>query len=232
LAFEAFPPLLQAAIALEPETAGRVVRGPAAPELKGRVEFGGPLVTPIDKRYRPDDADLQAFIRGRADRLRFLVAHMSVNFPMRLPPPLSRAVVQVALHDDGNTGETIAYSLFPTHAGTSYDVTRGFSISPTLTVGPVTAGPGSAGASTVDHGTRDFVVGGPELSAHPSWSFQPTPAQELTGATRLVMIIQIPKGQSGTLSVDLAADLEQGRFRKRRISLPGADEANPQAVSF
>ena len=232
MAIEVFPPLPRAAIALEPEAVAVVVRGSGAPELKDRVEFGGPLVTPIDERYHPDDADLQAFIRGNADRLRFLIAHMSVNFPASYPPPLSRAAVRVALDDDGNTGETIAYSLFPTHAGTSYDITRGFSISPTLTVGPVTAAPGSVSSSNVDHGTRDFVVGGPELSAHPSWTFQLTPAQELAGATRLVMVIQIPKGRSGTLSVDLTAEVEQGRFRKNRIPLPGASRANPRAVSF
>lgn len=225
LATEAFPRLPRTAIALEPEAVATAVRGPDAPELKGRVEFRGPLVTPIDERYRPDDADLQAFIRGRANRLRFLVAHMSVNFPVSYPPPLSRAAVQVALDDDGNTGETIAYSLFPTHAGTSYDVTRGFSISPTLTVGPVAGGPGSFGSSNVEHGTRDFVVGGPELSAQPSWTFQPTPAQELVGSTRLVMVIQIPKGRSGTISVDLAAVVEQGRFRKHRIALPGTAQS-------
>ncbi len=208
------------------------MRGPDAANLKGRVEFGGPVVAPIDEHYNPGDADLQAFIRGRADHLRFLIAHMSVSFPMSLPPPLSRAAVQVALDDDANTGETIAYSLFPTHAGTSYDLTRGFSISPTLTVGPVTVGLGSVSSSTADHGTRDFVVGGPELSSHPSWSFQPTPTQELTGATRLVMVIQIPKERTGTLSVDLTAEVEQGRFRKRRIPLPAADQANPRAVSF
>lgn len=233
MAIEAFPPLPRGAVALPPdEVEGEILRDPDAPELRERVEFGGPSVTPIDSRYRPDDVDLQAFIRGNADRLRFVIAHMSVNFPPSQPPPLSRATVTVTLEDDVHSGETIAYSIFPTHAGTGYDVTRGFSISPTLTVGPVTAVPGSVSDSRVDHGTQDFVVGGPELSANPSWNFKPTPAQELVGSTRLIMIIQIPKERVGTLSVDLAAEVEHGRFRKRRIPLPTASGANPHAVGF
>lgn len=156
---------------------------------------------------------------------------MSVNFPPSHPPALSGASVQISLEDDGNTGETLAFSLFPTQAGTNYEVTKGFSLAPTLTVGPVAAGLGSADFSHKDQGTRDFVVGGPELSAHPAWIFQPTPVQELRGSTRLVMVIQVPVGRTGTLGVDLHAQVEKGRFRKRQIPLPGATEASPKAVS-
>jgi hypothetical protein len=232
LAVESFPSLPWAAVALDPEGIEYALRGPSAPELKDRVEFGGPLVTPVDKDYRPSDDDLQAFIRGQADSWRFVLAHMSINFPPSYPPPLTRASVQVSLADDAKTGHTVAYSLFPTHAGTSYDVTQGFSISPTLTVGPVTAAPGSIGKSTADHGTRDFVVGGPELSAHPAWNFQRTPVQELLGSTRLIMVIQVPVERTGVLTVDLTAEVEQGRFRKRQIPLPGATGASPRAVNF
>jgi hypothetical protein len=232
MAIDTFPPLASAPVALAAEGAEYAFRGLSAPDLKDRVEFGGPLVTPIDKNYCPDDSDLQAFIRGRADSLRFVLAHMSINFPPSYPPPLARSSVQVTLDDDGRSGQTVAYSLFPTHAGTSYDITRGFSISPTLTVGPVTAGLGSADRSTVDHGTDDFVTGGPELSAHPAWSFRRTPAHELQGSTRLIMVIQVPVGRAGVLTVDLTAEVEQGRFRKHKIRLPGADGASPAAVHF
>jgi hypothetical protein len=232
LAVESFPSLPMAAVALDPEGVEYLLRGPSAPELKDRVEFGGPIVTPIGKDYRPNDDDLQAFIRGQADRWRFVLAHMSINFPPSYPPPLTRAGVQVSLDDDANTGQTVAYSLFPTHAGTSYDVTQGFSISPTLTVGPVTAAPGSVGKSTTDHGTRDFVVGGPELSAHPVWNFQRTSAQELLGSSRLILVIQVPVGRTGVLTVDVTAGVEQGRWRKRQIPLPAATGASPRAVNF
>jgi hypothetical protein len=208
------------------------LRGASVPLLKDRVEFGGPLVTPIDETYRADDADLQAFVKGLANRWRFVLAHMSVNFPPSQPPALSQASVQVSLEDNGNTGETLAYSLFPIHAGTNYDITRGFSISPTLTVGPVSAGLGSADRSIHDSGTRDFVMAGPELSAHPAWIFQPTPVQELVGSTRLVMVIQVPVSRTGTLRVDLHAQVNMRRFRIHQIPLPGATEANPKAVSF
>ncbi len=232
LIVEQFPPLTRAAVALAPDGIGEQVRREDAPDLKDRVEFGGPLVTTIDERYHPEDADLQAFIRGQADRVRFLIAHMSINFPRSFPPPLAEASVEVVLEDDTNSGQTVAYSLFPTRAGTSYDLSRGYTISPTLTVGPVTASLGSQNTGVVDHGTRDFVLGGPELSAHPTWSFQPTPVQELVGPTRLIMIIQTPKASKGSLSVNLAAQIDQGWWRKQRIPLPGAGDANPEQVSF
>jgi hypothetical protein len=232
MAVESFPSLPMAAVDLEPVADGAAFRSRSAPLLGDRVEFGGPLVTPIDDTYRPDDADLQTFVKGLANRWRFVLAHMSVNFPSSNPPALSRASVQVSLDDDANTGDTLAFSIFPTHAGSSYDITRGFSIAPTLTVGPVGAGLGQADFGTTDHGTRDFVVGGPELSAHPAWIFQPTPVQELRGATRLVMVIQVPVGRTGSLGVNLQAQVEMRRFRKHRIPLEGASDANPKAVSF
>src|SRR5215467_4526479 len=85
---EAFPLPPQPTIALESEAVAPVGRGTDAPELKDRVEFGGSLVTSIDKRYRADGAGLYAFIRGHADRIRFLIPHVSVNFPVSYPPPL------------------------------------------------------------------------------------------------------------------------------------------------
>jgi len=232
LAIEPFPPLAFRPVDLDPEGVDFVVRGSEAPKLRDRVEFGGPLVTPIDASYRPEDADLQAFVRGQAGKLRFALAHLSINFPVSYPPPLTAASVQVTLADDGDTGQTVAYSLFPTHAGPGYDVTKGFTISPKLTVGPVGVELGDIDGSKAAHGTMDFVTGGPELSAHPAWTFGRVTGQDLRGATRLVMIIQVPVGRTGTLSVDLSAEVEMGRFRKCRIPLPGADGVNPAAVHF
>ena len=214
---------------LEPGTVDLQVRGPSAPLLKDRIEFGGPLVTPIDSSY-PGDADLRTFVRGFESKLRFFLVHMSVNFPPSYPPPLTRASVQVTLADDVGGDEAIAYSLFPTRLGTAYEVSKGFALSPTLTVGPVGGGLGSVTRGTMEHGTRDFVVGGPELSPHPAWIFQPTSAQALVGSTRLVMIIQLPVARKGTLAVSLSAEVEQGRFRKRRIPLPGASDVDPQVI--
>lgn len=232
LAIEQFPPLALRPIDLDPEGVDFVVRGPEAPKLRDRVEFGGPLVTSIDASYRPDDADLQAFIKGQAGKLRFSVAHMSINFPVSYPPPLTAASVQVTLADDGGTGQTVAYSLFPTHAGPGYDVTKGFTISPKLTIGPIGAELGDIVGTTVTHSAEDYVMGGPELSAHPAWTFARTTGQDLSGATRLVMIVQVPVGRTGMLTVDLAAEVEMGRFRKSRIPLSGADQVNPAVVRF
>ena len=232
MAIVQFPPLPAAAIALDLESDGLDPDLRAVSQLKDRVEFGGPLVTPIDKEYRPEDADLQAFIRGQAGKLRFVLAHMSINFPPTQPPPLSTAEVHVTLDDDNQTGQTVAYSMFPTQAGSSYELTRGYSVAPNLTVGPASAIAGSVTHNTVDHGTRDYILGGPDASATPAWTIKRTPMQELAGSTRLILVIQIPVGRTGSLSIDLSATIEEGRWRKRRIPLPGAPEANPRVLTF
>ena len=194
---ETFPILPVSAVALDPDPL-TIAKRRRPPPLTDRVEFGGPLVTAITHKYHKEDADLQAFLVARADSYRFVLAHMSVNFRPN-DPPLSRASVEVNLTDDTNSGLTLAYSIFPTHLGSPYEVSRGYEFGPELTIGPVTARAGTVSTTTVDHGTRDFVVGGPELSAHPAWIFQPTTVQKLVGSTRLVMVIQIPVGRTGAL---------------------------------
>lgn len=229
MSIETFPNLPITAVALDPEPSTITTRG-KPPQLRDRVEFGGPLVTAITEEYHKEDADLQAFLVARADSYRFVLAHMSVNFPP-INPPLSRASVEVNLSDDANSGFTLAYSIFPTHLGSPYEVTRGYELGPELTIGPVAAKAGTASATTVEHGIRDFIVGGPELSAHPAWIFQPTPVQKLVGSTRLVMVIRVPVGRSGALTVDLHAALKR-RFLKREVPLPGSDAARPGLVTF
>lgn len=231
----AFPALPTASFELAPAAVEREVRGPEASSLKDRLEFGGPSVVPIDESYGGGkDEDLKAFVRGLEARWHFFLVHMSVNFPPGLDPPLCRASVQVALSDDQG-GDTIAYSIFPTRLGTPYDVSKGYTLSPNLTIGPVGGGLGSLSGGTTDHGTRDYVLGGPELASHPTWIFQQTPVHELAGSTRLVMVVQKPVGRNASLEVDLGADVEEGRlwrFFKRRIALPGAEDVEPETVHF
>jgi hypothetical protein len=228
---EVFPPLSVVPVALVPDEDQVKFRREAAPELKDRVEFGGPLITSIDSKYKPEDDDLQAFIRGQSDEWRFLLAHMSISFPPA-QDPLARAAVQVSLSTEGGAGQALAYSLFPYRAGTSYDANRGYTLSPSLTVGPVSASLGSVDHTVVEHGTLDYVVGGPELSSRPVWNFQATQAQVLYGPTRLVMVIRAPVGHPSSLSVDLSAQIDEGLFRKQGIPLTGASAVNPAVVTF
>src|SRR5207237_7632914 len=100
--------LQMASFDLEPGTVELEVRGPSAPLLKDRAEFGGPLVTPIDSSY-PGNADLQAFVRGLESKPRFFLVHMPVTFPPIYPPPLTTASVQVTLADDAGSDHAIAH---------------------------------------------------------------------------------------------------------------------------
>ena len=206
------------------------VRGPE--KLTGRVEFGGPLVVPVDNTYHPEDADLQAFVKAQAGSLRFVLAVMSVNFPFG-SPPLATASVEVELADDAATGQTLAHTVFPANLGSAKDVTRSFELKPNLTVAGVGGALGGPGWSTVDHGNQAYLIGGPELSSQPAWMFRRTPAQEIEGPTRLVMVVQIPLGRVGSLSVSLQASFEKRfRFAKRQIRLPGAVDPNPAVITF
>ena len=229
---EQFPPLTRAAVALAPDGIGGQVRREDAPDLKDRVEFGGPLVTTIDERYHPEDADLQAFIRGQADRVRFLIAHMSSHFPRSFPPPLAEASVEVVLEDDTNSGQTVAYSLFPTRAGTSYDLSRLYVLA-TLTVGPVTA-PAWVRRTPESWTTalETSCWAGPSCRPTRHGSFQPTPVQELVGPTRLIMIIQTPKASKGSLSVTWPFSDRSRLVAEAADPAAGGGRRQPRASQF
>ena len=207
--------------------------GRAKETLSDRVEFGGPLVVPVDSTYRPEDPDLQAFLKAQAPRFRFALAQMSVKFPFG-DPPLATASVEVDLVDDNETGQTSAYSILPTNLTSPKEETRGFTLQPNLTVAGTGGTVGGPSWSTTYHGTRAYMIGGPELSPHPAWMFQRSPAQDIEGSTRLIMVIQVPAGRTGSLTVSLQASLYKTRLRffKRRIPLPGASAANPAVVTF
>jgi hypothetical protein len=237
---EAFP--VPVPVVLEPEP-GRSsspdqlsveddVRGPET--LRGRVEFGGPLIAPIDDTYHPEDAELRAFVKAKSGSFRFVLATMSVNFPFAFrDPPLASASVEIDLMDDTATGQTLAYSLFPTSLAMAQEVTSGFSVQPNLTVAGTGGGIGTAARTTVSHGTKAYLIGGPELSPRPAWSFRRIAAQDIVGPTRLVMVIQVPFARTGSLSVSLLASIEERFFfAKRRVPLPGAAAANPDVITF
>jgi hypothetical protein len=232
MAYESFPDgLVFQSVALEPEP-GSVVRSvTGAPALLAdRLRFAGPQVTPIDARYRADDQDLQAFIANTVDK-RFVLAIMALDFPTYDGPELASANVKVALRDSAEPSEAIAWSLLPMAAGSPYELTRGYDVSPSLKIG--TVGVAAKGqTATVDHGQRTYLRGSGELTADPSWAFTPTATQKLEGSTRLSMVIQIPRQRTGTISVTLAATTGHGRFRKRRIPLQGDTADAPREVQF
>jgi hypothetical protein len=223
-------------IALYPGTESLTLEAVGSPgELKSRVLFGGPEVVPIDSSYRKDDADMQAFVSARQEHVRFVLALMSVNFPIGTPP-LATASVEVDLDDDAATGRTIAYSIFPANLGSAKDLTDTFQLQPNLTFAGVGGTLGTIGKSTTAHGNENYLIGGPELSPHPAWTFRSTKAQKIEGSTRLSMIIAMPIGRTGSLSVSLQASIVKKnrllRFFKRQVPLAGADTAKPAVVSF
>jgi hypothetical protein len=208
-------------IALEPEPAafsfdGGLLSAGDAQTLSDRVEFGGPLIVPVDSAS-----------------FRFALAQMSVKFPFG-DPPLATASIDVDLADDAATGQTFAYSILPTNLTSPKEETHGFMLQPNVTVVGTGGSIGGPSWSTTDHGTRTYMIGGPELSPHPAWMFQRTPAQDIEGSTRLIMVIQVPTGHTGSLTVSLTASLHKTRLRffKRQIPLPGADAVNPGVVTF
>jgi hypothetical protein len=225
-------------IALEPEPAafsfdGGLLSAGDAQTLSDRVEFGGPLIVPVDSAYSPANSELQAFLKAQAGSFRFALAQMSVKFPFG-DPPLATASIDVDLADDAATGQTFAYSILPTNLTSPKEETHGFMLQPNVTVVGTGGSIGGPSWSTTDHGTRTYMIGGPELSPHPAWMFQRTPAQDIEGSTRLIMVIQVPAGRTGSLTVSLTASLHKTRLRffKRQIPLPGADAVNPAVVTF
>jgi len=216
---ENFPPLTMSDVELEKVQTAPRLRGKKPPALMERLAFGGPELVQISTDYHPENADLQAFIRGSQER--WFLAHLAVAFPPREGPPLESATVQVNLADDGDPPATIAFSILPVVAGTPYEDTDTFTVSPNMTIGNVAGiSLGSFGKQRVQHGEEAFVLGGPELSSRPAWHFRPTSTQELVGSTRLSMILRVPNGRIGKIGIDLSADVFKGpRFRRRQVPL-------------
>ena len=200
--------------------------------LTGRVRFGGPVVVPIDGTYHPENAELQAYLKAKAGSLRFALTLMSVTFPFGVPP-LVTASVEVSLRDDTETGQTLAYSVFPVNKTSARDVSHGFTLQPDLTIFGTGGSIGGVTNSTVEHGTSAYLIGGPELSPCPAWRFRRTDAQDIEGTTGLVMVVQVPAGRTGSLSVSLLASIEERfRFAKRSVPLDCADPASPAVITF
>jgi hypothetical protein len=232
LAYETFPEgLIFSTFELEPEPGAMQTRGRPVPLLTDRLRFGGPQVTLINDRYRPDDQDLQAFVRANSATKRFVLALMALDFPLCDGPQLVGADVAVTLRDDGGPSETIAYSVSPLTCGSPYELSRGYTISPNLKIGSIGVG-GQRQAGKVDHGECSYVFGGGELTANPSWTFRPTETQKLEGSTRLSLVIQVPCRRAGTMSVSVGAAIDEGRFRKRRVPLQGALSDTPGTAEF
>jgi hypothetical protein len=200
--------------------------------LTGRVGFGGPMVIPIDGTYHSEDAELQAFVKAQAANFRFALALMSVNFPFG-DPPLSTVSVEVNLGDDAGTGQTLAFSVSPANACYAKDVSRGFTVQPDLTVAGTGGSIGGPSWTTDHHGAEFYLIGGPELSPRPAWQYRRTPGQDIVGSTRLIMVIQVPAGRIGSLSVSLLASIEERfLFSKRQVPLPGAAGDSPAVIMF
>lgn len=204
----------------------------AAEHLTGRVEFGGPVSMPIDRNYHPEDVELQTYLEAKDGSLRFVLVIMSVNFPYG-EPDLVTAEVKVELSDSGETGQTLAYSLYPTELSNAKDANRSVTIKPDLTIAGVGVSGGELDRGSVEHGTVSYVIGGPELSARPSWSFRKTPTQAIDKPARLGMVIQVPVGCTGSLTVTLGAAIDKHTlFSKKHIRLDHASDETPSAITF
>jgi hypothetical protein len=221
---EQFPPLEVHPVEF-PLAAGIVASIP--PE---RVLFGGPAVTAISSEYHPEDGDLHAFITGSHDR--WALVHMAITFPPTEGSPVERAKVQVNLSDDGDPSNTIAFSLLPLSSGMPYEETNSYTVSPNVTAGGTGISLGSVGKSVIHKGTDTFLVGGPELSAAPAWSFRHTKAQELVGSSRLSMTVRAPRGRSAKISVHLEAEIAASRWTFWKIGRLPLVLLDPADVSF
>jgi hypothetical protein len=218
-----------------PETHA-VFRGPAGGALTDRLRFGGPVAVPLDVDDVHDDPDLVTFIAKQSGTARYTLLHCGLSFHRSQgEPELATAAVQLSFHVDGvGDGERpIAWSLAPMAAGTAVETTSSFSLGPDAKILGASIKLGTVGRESTRHREDVFLQATGLLTSEPGWEFTRTPANELSGSHRLVMVIRAAATSRARAVVTLSASVRAGawprRFR-RSAPLDGGTEADLAVV--
>jgi hypothetical protein len=206
-----YPELIYGSFALRPEgflsrPRVRVVEAKARrgdlDSLPTRVQFGGPIATPLLVKDVQDDADLVAFMRD--EKARWQLVHSGVTFRTeRHDRRLETANVQLQL----SGADVVAWSLLPEAASTPIQTGTSFTFAPKLKLKAVEVSGPSFEGHEEQQGQDPYLRADGLLSAQPAWRFMRTDMVALDGTYRLVMVVRAPVGVTAQLAVTLGGSV-------------------------
>lgn len=170
--------------------------------LPTRVQFGGPIATPLLVKDVRDDADLVAFMRD--EKASWQLVHSGVTFRTdRHDRRLETAEVQLELRG----ADVVAWSLLPEAASTPIQTGASFTFAPKLKLKAAEVSGPAAEQHVEQQGQENYLRADGLLSSRPAWRFTRTDMVALDGTYRLVMVVRAPVGVTAQLAVTLGGSV-------------------------
>jgi hypothetical protein len=178
--------------------------------LPTRIQFGGPLATPLLVSDVQSDPDLVTFMRNA--EYSWLQVHSGVTFQTG-SGDRELETGDVQLHLRG--ADAVAWSLLPQLASTPIQTTSSFSFNPNLTLAGWGGSLGDVGNIAMRQGEEPYLHAGGLLGPDPAWRFTRTDMVTLDGTYRLVMVVRASVGVTARLGVTLGGSVRPTFFLRK-----------------
>jgi hypothetical protein len=198
--------------------------------LRHRISIGGPVYRRIDADST-DDAELRRFLVEEAADSDFYLLHLVCTLRPSEEEPFKEVLIELDLAQKGGARAPIAWSMEPDRVTDAVELSRTFSLGPTLKFSGVgvdlTAGQGRKITKQ-----EVFLEAMYELESTPSWGLYRTSSTELRGQQRFHLVIRAPKGSvvSGTTLVE--AKVQRRRFGVIPFTAELGDAPRPLAFEL
>jgi hypothetical protein len=192
-------------VAMEP----RETRGDELEEEPGQLLLGGPFWTPINAAPH-DDAEMSAFLGEPGYRWALGVLALSIHVDKSQSGRYERAWVNVELATpDAGAAEPIAWSMRPDRVSSPVKRSTSVTLTPKLTIEDlgIEGGIERGIERTLQDVSLDALN---EKTPTPRWVLRRTKSAELSGCTRLALVVRAPA------EADVEARLDVGCVTARR----------------
>jgi hypothetical protein len=195
----------------------RAATGELEPEAKllapfratSHIAIGDALVFPLTEQ----EMDVSPDIKRQLNDYEFSRAHLVCSFDPAKRCSFSDARFGVSLtaQPADAVEDAIAYDLYPREVQDSYEVSRKYSLTPTL---EFSFGPFTVSTELPHEQTEEYIVYNNQITAFgkgtriPAWHFERTQSHEIKGVQELFMLIRKPKSSQIEATLRLKVTLE------------------------
>ncbi len=211
---------------------GSAAESQAREPLRHRISIGGPVHRRIGAEST-DDAELRRFLAEEAAGSDFYLLHLTCTLRPSEEEPFKEVLIELDLAQkqaqEGGTDPPIAWSMEPDRLVNPVEVSRTFSLGPTLKFSGVGVDL-TAGQQSKITRQEVFLEAMYELESTPSWGLYRTSSAELRGLHRFHLVVRAPKDSivSGTALVE--AKVQRRRFGVITFTADLAE--TPQPLTF